>query len=505
MIKRLSLLKLLILSAILCISGCDFSPDTLKVVRWSPENNARGVANDAFFEMEFSAPVNKRDIEDNFSMLGSSGSVDGRFVWISEKVFRFTPAEAFSKNGRYAAEVPRSVRDSEGNTMGSDFISDFYVGDDFVIPVVEWSTPPFSPGAVEGIAVNENPVIAFSKSMDRESVENNFRLSPDAAGYYLWSESAPGLENSLLTYVLVKPMDYGKLYTLTVAGAAEDYAGNPLGAEYKVHFITGDDTTPPQVSGIYDAVQLPIVYWIRGSVNSGIDRGIKIAADFSEAMERQSVENAFSITPAVSGVFSWSSDSNFTFTPSAPLAPERIYQVRIDTGAKDINGLKLAEPYTVEFKTDSDSSLFVSCSGIEGSGDNINYNTLSGGTPGPDEWPLEIVPGGDDKQVYWIRIKFSSGSGDADMDPYSIFDNYLIETFKSAVVGDPGSPPGSAEVEDIEWINPSTAQIKIKGLYFPTSGDPFIYRFTVSGGAGGIRDRQGNHMKNDLVFEFREG
>ncbi len=500
MMKIPSVIKLLTLSFMFCSAGCDFRPDTLEVVRWSPGNHSRGVENDAIFEMEFSSNLNKSDIEENFSMYGASGSVAGRFAWVSERAFRFVPVETFTKNGRYVVEVPRSVRDREGNTMGSDFISDFYVGDDFVIPLVDWSTPPFSPGAVEGVPVNQNPLIAFSKSMNRESVEKNFRLSPDAAGYFLWSESAPGLVNSLLTYVLVKPMDYGKLYTLTVAGTAEDYAGNLLGTEYRVHFVTGEDTTPPLVSGIYDALESTVIYWISGLVNSGIGRDIKIAADFSEAMERQSVEKAFSITPAVSGIFDWSSDMTFVFTPSAPLDPERIYQVRIDTGAKDINGLKLAEPYIAEFRTDSGNSLFITCSGIEGSSDDLTYIELTSGIPGPEEWPLEIVLGGDDEQVYWLRIKFASGGIDAEMSPYSIFDNYLIETFKSAVAGG----EGSAEVEDIEWISPSTAQIKIKGLYVSGSNDPFIYRFTLSGGAGGIRDRYGNYMKRDLIFEFRE-
>lgn len=499
MMKIPFVIKMLILFFMLCSAGCDFRPDTLEVVRWSPENHSRGVVNDAFFEMEFSSNLNKRDIEENFSMHGASGSVAGRFAWVNDKSFRFTPLESFSKNGRYVVEVPRSIRDRDGNTMGSDFISDFYVGDDFVTPLVEWSVPPSSSGAVEGVLVNQNPVIAFSKSMNRESVEKSFRLSPDAAGYYLWSESAPGLENSLLTYVLVKPMDYGKLYTLTVAGTAEDGVGNALGAEYRVHFITGEDRTPPMVEGIYDALELP-VYWETGAMNYGIDRNIRIAADFSEAMERQSVENSFSISPSVSGIFDWSGDSKIIFTPSAPLDPERIYQVRVDTGARDINGLKLAEPYIVEFKTDSGNSLFISCSGIEGSSDGLTYIELASGTPGPEEWPLEIVLGGDDVQVYWLRIKFASGGNDAEMNPYSIFDNYFIETFKSAVA----AGAGSAEVEDIEWISPSTVQIKVKGLYESGSNDPFIYRFTLSGRAGGIRDRNGNYMKNDLVFEFRE-
>lgn len=500
MIKISFKIKLFMLSVMLCFSGCEFLPGTLEVVRWSPGNHTRGVETDVFFEMEFNASLNKSDIEENFSMYGFSGSVEGKFVWISDRIFRFTPFEAFSKNGRYVAELPRSVRDIDGNTMGSDFISDFYIGDDFVIPIVEWSRPAFSEGAVSGIAVKQNIVIAFSKSMNRESVEKNLRISPDVAGYYLWSSSAPELENSILTYILINPMDYGKLYTLTLAATAEDYAGNALGVEHRVHFITGDDTTPPMVEGIYDAMELPALYWETGSLNSGIDRKVKIGLDFFKAMDRQSVEKSFSITPSVAGNFDWPCDRSVVFYPSAPLDPERVYQARLDTGAKDINGLKLAEPYTAEFKTNSSNSLFVTCASIEGSCDNITYQNLCSGTPGPEEWPLKIVLGGDDDQVLWIRIKFASGSSDAEMKPYSIIDNYLIETFKSAL--DQGA--GNAEVEDIKWISPSTAQMKIKGIFKSNGNEPFLYRITLSGGAKGLRDIHGNYMKKDLVFEFTE-
>ncbi|MFA5519691.1 MAG: Ig-like domain-containing protein [Spirochaetota bacterium] len=499
MIKIPNKIKLILLCVMLCFLGCEFIPDTLEVVRWSPENHTRGVEKDIFFEMEFNAPLNKNDIEENFSMYGFSGSVEGKFIWVSAKIFRFVPVEEFSKNGRYVAEVPRSVRDRKGNTMGSDFISDFYIGDDFVSPLVEWSCPPFSEGAVSGISVKQNPLIVFSKSMDRESVEKNFRISPDVAGYYFWSSSAPGIENNMLTYVLINPMDYGKLYTLTLGGKAEDYAGNAIGAEYRVHFITGDDTILPLVEGIYDARELPAQYWETGSLNSGIDRRVKISLDFFKAMDRQSVEKAFSITPSVAGVFDWSCDRAVVFMPSAPLDPERVYQAKLDTGARDINGLKLAEPYVVEFKTDSSSSLFVTCSSIESSNNNETYFHLCNGAPAPQEWPLQIVLG-DDAQVLWMRFKFVSGSNDAEMEPYSIFDNYLIETFKSALAQD----AGNAEVEAIEWINPSTVQMKIKGIFKSNGHEPFLYRITLSGGAKGLRDIHGNYMKQDLVFEFRE-
>lgn len=504
MMRMPSLIRLLIVLLMLCSAGCDFRPDTLEVVRWSPDNHSRGVANDAFFEMEFSAGLNKSDIEENFSMRGTSGAVAGRFTWLNDKSFRFVPLEFFPKNGRYVVEVPRSVRDWKGNSMGNDFISDFYVGDDFETPVIPWSFPPASDGAVTGIAVDSSVIISFSKSMNRESVEKGFRLNPDVAGYYLWSESAPGLENSLLTYVPVRLMDYGKLYTLTVAGTAEDYAGNSLGAEYRAHFITGEDRTPPEVLRMYDADDLPIAEWSLDTVNSGIERNVKIAVEFSEPMNRQSLENSFSMTPSVSGIFEWYSDLKVVFKPSALLSPETKYQVRIDTGTRDLNGLKLAEPHITEFITDGPNSNYLKCIRIEGSNDGTAYTVLSEGVPGPAEWPLKINMGGGTNQNYRLRIHFNSGAAGADLKIYSFFDNHLLETFKSSMT----SPVENGVVEDISLAGPSIVEIRARGLTNSSLGGgtylPYRYRLTIFGGARGIKDINDNYMKNDLVFEFQE-
>ncbi|MHA2616626.1 MAG: Ig-like domain-containing protein [bacterium JZ-2024 1] len=60
-----------------------------------------------------------------------------------------------------------------------------------------------------------------------------------------------------------------------------------------------------------------------------------ILIKFSEAMERNSAQSAFSITPNVVGVFSWSGDSkDMTFTPASALSPSTLYTVRVGTGAK---------------------------------------------------------------------------------------------------------------------------------------------------------------------------
>ncbi|PKL18186.1 MAG: hypothetical protein CVV49_07255 [Spirochaetae bacterium HGW-Spirochaetae-5] len=507
--------KFLIFSAcaLSVLISCDTNYDTLTIVYSSPVNNSTGVLPDFFVEIEFSSDVNRTDIEDNFSIKGS-GDVPGNFQWINGKRFRYIPVNPVTKTGRYLMEITRNVRDTDGNTMDTDFLSDFYIGTDFTPPAVLSSDPPFTTGAAYNIAVNQNLTINFSKSMNRESVEKGFSLSPDVTGYFVWSESSPGLANSRITYTLLVQMAYGKLYSMSVGGSAMDISGNSLGRDYRVNFITGSDFTPPTVAGIYDSAAA--VYWFNDAVNTGISKSVEIAADFSEPMDRVSVEKAFSITPSAAGNFSWVSDEKLLFKPSAPLSPETVYQIYIDKSAKDINGLSLSSPYSVEIKTSADNSLYVKCGMIWGSGDNITYNLLSEGVPLPANWPLIITMGTGTPvpQYYYIRLQFVSLLAPytpVNVSKYSVIDNILIETFKS---GPAAINVDKAKIVSIAWTGSSTVTIQLSPMtnkliavnppantIFHT---PALYRLTLAGGANGIKDINGNTALNDIVIEFRE-
>ncbi|MEA3281418.1 MAG: Ig-like domain-containing protein [Euryarchaeota archaeon] len=97
------------------------------------------------------------------------------------------------------------------------------------------------------------------------------------------------------------------------------------------------DTTPPTVIG-----NLP--------TGTGVMVTTDVAVTFDEAMNQTSAEGAFSITPDVAGAFSWSEDI-MTFTPGADLADNTTYDITISTGAKDLAGNPLAEPFTWSFTT----------------------------------------------------------------------------------------------------------------------------------------------------------
>ena len=142
--------------------------------------------------------------------------------------------------------------------------------------------------------------------------------------------------------------------------------------EIKAHYkagITPPDTTPPTIT---------ITSPSNGATNVATSAAVSVT--FSEAMENTLTQNAFSISPAVSGAFSWS-DNTMTYTPSVSLNFATTYNITIGTGAKDSAGNALSFPYTFSFtaigNTSSGSNVQV---GLDGTTATFSEITSPGST-----------------------------------------------------------------------------------------------------------------------------
>ncbi len=72
---------------------------------------------------------------------------------------------------------------------------------------------------------------------------------------------------------------------------------------------------------------------------------------FDQAMDRASVESAFSLAPAVNGAFSWLDDATVRFAPAAQLARATRYTVTISANAKSAAGIALKAPFSFPAET----------------------------------------------------------------------------------------------------------------------------------------------------------
>ncbi|MBN2041401.1 MAG: Ig-like domain-containing protein [Spirochaetes bacterium] len=472
---------------------------TLKVVTHYPANGQYGVLTNDVVYIEFNNDVNKSDIAKSFFVSSNTGNIEGNTEWLSGKSFNYIPFNEMNNGERYVISIPKSVRDTDGNKMEQDFISEFYVGDDLVKPHVENSYPVYTEGGTRNVPIYpEYLSIVFSESMNRIKTEEAFTISPYTGGYFSWNT-----DSTEVRYMITAELDYGSQYKMSVSQAAEDISGNKLESTYSVLFITGDDFIFPEVEGIYQAgMPQPVVFWDTDNINQ-VSKTIDIAVQFSESMSRSETESAFSTSPPIDGLFTWNAESTIlTFSPTEDLNSETMYILSIGTSAKDDNGWKLQQEYQLTILTADNDSLNISPGDVYGTydHDNIAYALLNlndwpvGIEMGPVADPLSIIPAEFD---YFFRLQFVNDNGAVTMTPYSIYDNLLVEGF-----GEQNDPV----ILDIFWdINNVELYIQLGGLSNDiVSSMPVLYRLTIIGGQNGIEDINGNTMPDNFSFEFRE-
>lgn len=72
---------------------------------------------------------------------------------------------------------------------------------------------------------------------------------------------------------------------------------------------------------------------------------------FDQAMDRASVEAAFTVDPALEGTFDWPDDRTLNFDPGQTLTYDRTYRVEIGTSARSARGAQPQAPLVADFQT----------------------------------------------------------------------------------------------------------------------------------------------------------
>ncbi len=117
---------------------------------------------------------------------------------------------------------------------------------------------------------------------------------------------------------------------------------------YKNFALNRVRSTPPQVLNYSPNVVL----------TDSVEASTSISLTFNWDMDIASTEQAFSISPAVAGKFTWE-DTNYRmrFTPNKPLDKNTVYTVTLNKSASHPDNLSLAADFTFQFRTKSRNRL----------------------------------------------------------------------------------------------------------------------------------------------------
>ena len=324
--------------------GTDLTPPA--VASTSPASNQSGVSKNATVSVTF-YDTSTMDQGASQSAFAMSPSTNGSFSWASptatDHILTFTPAVPLIAGATYQVAVGTGARDGAGNSLAKSHVFYFTVGGDATPPKVTGTIPPLNATDVDkGTAVS----ISFDEAMDKVSTQSAFSISPAVAGSFTW-----GSTNNL-TFTPLKELPVG-VYKVTVGTGAQDGAGNRMASDYVFSFTVGNDFTPPRVLSVSitkaDNMSVAI-----SDGSTGVPIDIKsITVAFDDEMDKVPTQEAFSITPAVDGTFSWGTTSALTFniSPTNLLEEGKFYTVAVSTGARDDAKNAMENSFVIHFTT----------------------------------------------------------------------------------------------------------------------------------------------------------
>lgn len=281
----------------------------------SPADGAANVSLDFIIGIDFNRAMNRSSAQRAFRI---SPSLNHSFSWQGGTLV--VRHEDFQPATTYNVKIDEEAEDSIGNLLGEDFTFTFTTT--FSRPRVVSTVPE---GGATGVNPNTQITIVFSNTMNRTTVRQAFSITPSVQGSFSWPEG------SKVVFTPSAPLEEETTYVVQLTIVARDLSDISL-LPHTFSFTTaGGETT--------SASTLTSTSPNNNEVEISIDTDIKIR--FSKAMDKASVEQGFSISPDVTGSFSWLGNT-FVFTPENPLEPDASYTVSV-LNVKDAQGLSIED------------------------------------------------------------------------------------------------------------------------------------------------------------------
>jgi uncharacterized protein YkwD len=205
-----------------------------------------------------------------------------------------------------------------------------------------------------GIGTQNAVTMTFTHAMDQASVEAALSIAPSHPVFLTWSDD--GRQLRLLPDGLWLP---DTRYALVVGGSARRAAGARIGSPARFSFTT---QTAPRITdfGLHFVAEPEVAAPAQHALSkdlagppadtaSSVSAGTSIQIGFSSPMNRTEVENAFSLSPTVPGVFRWDG-TTLIFTPTERLASGARYAVSL-VGVHDRVGNPLGGDASFSFTT----------------------------------------------------------------------------------------------------------------------------------------------------------
>lgn len=200
-------------------------------------------------------------------------------------------------------------------------------------------TPGIESSQPEGNAahVDSQIKITFNTPMNISSVEEKFSISPEIEGILEMTD------NKNLVFTPDSPLGYDTEYTIRIAQGCKNISGGVLEQDIVIVFRT--------------IGKVKIVSTIPGNNAASVNANTKsFAITFDQEVDHASAQSKFSISPNVSGTFSWDGNTMY-YTFASKLEYITTYTVTLAKGIQSVYGINSDEGFTFRFTTASNVTL----------------------------------------------------------------------------------------------------------------------------------------------------
>ncbi len=292
-----------------------------------------GVSIESDISIEFGEPMNMSSVEEFFSI---TPQIEGTLEWVLNTL-TFSPAHDLEEDTTYTVKVKANATDNNGNILDGDKdgIKEGTPVDDysweFTTEIIPLSTVVVNKPKGDGISNSAEIELRFSLSMNRTVTENAFSITPALNGIIIWDS------DHIMKLLPEETYDFNMTYTVKITNSAISQNGKHLDGngngvndgspvdDFSWNFtIEKEDQTPPTI-----VEKSPV------GINISVNSPVQI--EFSELMNKKSVEDGFSIEPAITGTYLWES-TIFNFIPNTRFEFNTLYYINLSDSAKDISG-----------------------------------------------------------------------------------------------------------------------------------------------------------------------
>ncbi len=463
-------------------------------------------------EIKFTKEVDPLSVEDtvrvetdSFTGVSITRSVSGNSIFV-------TPDDYWDPYARFWLIIEKDIQDIYGKNMAEDFYRPFQSTND-ILPV---SVLLVSPEIENGIVKTpiDTILLAFRSAVNHSSVEKAFSLSPEAKGYFEWTSDRD------CSYHLTESLRKNSLYTLGIDDDARDESGYRI-APFTCSFEYFPNQPFPVVANIRSDGLVIFnpddngTFGMEGNtvviLYESAEKNSELRIDFSKEVDRASFRDNVRVVPFASWREQWIDNRTVQIYFDEGLDLGRNYEISLNRGIEDRDGLELQYEYIIDIHIDGEYSRFLGFyadvfsdlavtdielwsngAEIDGGVEQVVLDESAEGSVLQIDYDEGLILSPESVEVrLWLPLRFTHPSYVPEINEESLQDSIQLAFIF-------GGDVFTGAIYAFDWVGSNECIVELRGM-----GSGYVYGLSLRGGSSGVVDGQANYLQEDIEYFFK--